>query len=382
MKVVLARWSVWLVVAVPSRFWCCPTSTALADEPAVKAIGVSTPVTVQLANPHGVRRVDAYLEQNGARYPLFEQSAPAAPPLLEPARSRRARVTFEAGKNKAPNLKEGQARLVVEAVSNDLRGQHRSPRLRRQRGADAAARDARRPAALHQPGRHGTGDVHRRRAPGARPACKVGKYTFRSFPLPGQPRRSASPCSPIPGICRPTSRPWSTRATRPARKPPRHFWFKLFPKKFRVRDFRIDDALMEKLVNSVDPTGTDRARARTCCSPLPLHQRRAAPQEQPAACRPALQDRREDPVERPVPPLGQGGGQFRRRAQLHLPRQEGGPAGAPGLRSFRHAERAGEGRQRRPRGVGLGPGHLRQLHRAGPRLRRCNRSTATCARST
>ena len=34
-----------------------------------------------------------------------------------------------------------------------------------------------------------------------------------------------------------------------------HFWFKLFPKKFRVRDFPIDDALMEKLVNSVDPTG-------------------------------------------------------------------------------------------------------------------------------
>ena len=27
-----------------------------------------------------------------------------------------------------------------------------------------------------------------------------------------------------------------------------HFWFKLFPKKFRARDFPIDDALMEKLV--------------------------------------------------------------------------------------------------------------------------------------
>jgi murein DD-endopeptidase MepM/ murein hydrolase activator NlpD len=34
------------------------------------------------------------------------------------------------------------------------------------------------------------------------------------------------------------------------------FWYKLFPKKFRVRDFVIDDALMQKLVNSVDPTGT------------------------------------------------------------------------------------------------------------------------------
>jgi hypothetical protein len=32
------------------------------------------------------------------------------------------------------------------------------------------------------------------------------------------------------------------------------FWFKLFPKKFRARDFEMTDALMEELVNSVDPT--------------------------------------------------------------------------------------------------------------------------------
>src|ERR1051325_6756460 len=35
-----------------------------------------------------------------------------------------------------------------------------------------------------------------------------------------------------------------------------HFSFKLFPKKFRVRDFPIDDALMERLVNQIDPGGT------------------------------------------------------------------------------------------------------------------------------
>ncbi len=33
---------------------------------------------------------------------------------------------------------------------------------------------------------------------------RVGKYTFRSFPLPGGTRTSASPCSPIRGTCRPT----------------------------------------------------------------------------------------------------------------------------------------------------------------------------------
>ena len=34
-----------------------------------------------------------------------------------------------------------------------------------------------------------------------------------------------------------------------------HFWFKLFPKKFRMRDLELTDALMDKLVNPIDPTG-------------------------------------------------------------------------------------------------------------------------------
>ena len=31
---------------------------------------------------------------------------------------------------------------------------------------------------------------------------RVGKYTFRSFPLPGKPATSGSRCSPTRGICR------------------------------------------------------------------------------------------------------------------------------------------------------------------------------------
>ena len=32
-----------------------------------KAIGAATPVSVDVNNPHGVRRVNAFVEQNGAR---------------------------------------------------------------------------------------------------------------------------------------------------------------------------------------------------------------------------------------------------------------------------------------------------------------------------
>ncbi len=71
---------------------------------------------------------------------------------------------FDAGKTKAPNLKEGKARLVVEAVSNDLARPAPTPRRYDVNVVlSRAARHPRRLAALHQPGRHGTGDVHAQR---------------------------------------------------------------------------------------------------------------------------------------------------------------------------------------------------------------------------
>ena len=119
------------------------TATAHPWRP-VTAIGVSTPVTVQLTNPHGVRRVDAYIEQNGARYPILDAEYARHAASSGTGTSRPSAVTFEAGKNKAPNLKEGQARLVVEAVSNDLRGSTDTATADVNVVLDAAARGRRR----------------------------------------------------------------------------------------------------------------------------------------------------------------------------------------------------------------------------------------------
>jgi murein DD-endopeptidase MepM/ murein hydrolase activator NlpD len=35
-----------------------------------------------------------------------------------------------------------------------------------------------------------------------------------------------------------------------------HFWFKIFPKKFRKRDLDIDDAFLNKVVDEIDPGGS------------------------------------------------------------------------------------------------------------------------------
>jgi murein DD-endopeptidase MepM/ murein hydrolase activator NlpD len=228
------------------------TNTA-ATFSAVEVIGAATPVTVKIVNPHGVRSVTARLEQDGKSYPLFEEKAPSRRIFWKRHEAARS-ITFEAGKNKAPELKEGPASLVVSTVSNDLRG-----------SSDSTSKKV---TVVLAPPRVGADDAQHyinqggmelvTFTPGgswSESGVKVGKYTFRSFPLPGHPDQRFSmfaypwdlPADIVPMVY--ARNLAGTEATA-------RFWFKLFPKKFRVRDFPIDDGLMQKLVNSVDPNGT------------------------------------------------------------------------------------------------------------------------------
>jgi murein DD-endopeptidase MepM/ murein hydrolase activator NlpD len=229
------------------------SNTVLTINPEVKTIGMTTPVTVKIANPHGVRRFSAYLEQGGARFPLTEVTTPAHRLIWRRHLAPRT-VTFEAGKTKAPNLKEGDARIVVETDADDLAGHTDSisavvkvilapPRISPDDAQHYINQGGMELAVMTPGGSWSEAGV------------KVGKYTFRSFPLPGHPeQRFAMFAYPWDLAANVTPLVFArnlagTEATAP-------FWFKLFPKKFRVRDFPIDDALISKLVNQIDPAGT------------------------------------------------------------------------------------------------------------------------------
>jgi len=226
--------------------------TALGLNP-VTAIGLSTPVTVRVANPHGVRLLSAYVEQNGARYPLYQQTAPKTHLLWSRHAPARA-ITFEAGKTKAPQLVEGKARLVVEAVSNDLRG-----------ATDTASCDVNvvltAPRAVPDDSQHyvnqGGMELVAFTTSGNwnEAGVKVGQYSFRSFPLPGKGPDQRFAMFAYPWDLEASLTPLVFARNVAGVEATSHFSFKLFPKKFRVRDFPIDDALMQKLVDSVDPTG-------------------------------------------------------------------------------------------------------------------------------
>ena len=102
-----------LVVLLPIALLLDSSATPVVDLPSpVTTIGQSTPITVHVRDPHGVRRVAAFVEQNGARYRVWE--------LAQPSRVPDGTWNFTAGVNTTPQLQDGKAKLIVEATSNDL----------------------------------------------------------------------------------------------------------------------------------------------------------------------------------------------------------------------------------------------------------------------
>jgi hypothetical protein len=193
------------------------------------------------------------MEQGGARFPLLEM-AEGSHRIFWRRNQAAQTVTFEAGKTKAPNLKEGDARIVVEAVADDFRGTSETastpvkvilapPRVTPDDAQHYINQGGMELAVMTPGGSWSEAGV------------KVGQYTFRSFPLPGRPeQRFAMFAYPwdLPDNVTPVVYARNQAGTEATAK----FWFKLFPKKFRTRDLPIDDAQMEQIVSKIDPGGT------------------------------------------------------------------------------------------------------------------------------
>jgi murein DD-endopeptidase MepM/ murein hydrolase activator NlpD len=243
-----------LVIAVPVTLLVLSTGTNLKLDPPITSVGMVTPVQVHIENPHGIRRLTAVIEQDGTRYPVFDSSEAAHRVMFRRRHQGTQIRRFRIGKQQAPALHDGKARLIIEAQSNDLRGR-----------TDSVESDIQ---IITQPPRvSADGAQHYINQGGAElvvftpsgyvtdSGVRVGKYTFRSFSHPSQsgsrfslfayPWDLADNVVPVVYAGNPTG----TEATA-------RFWYKLFPKKFRSRDLPIDDAFLDKVVNQIDPGGS------------------------------------------------------------------------------------------------------------------------------
>lgn len=242
-----------VVIAAPLLLLLLLSSTpaiSLDHPPAV--IGTATPVKVHITDPHGIRRFSAVLEQGGQKFPLSETKQAAHRFMFWTRKEAPAEVTFTAGTKAAPSVKDGQANLLIEAISNDLRA-----------STTRVTRDVRvvtvPPALAVDSSQHyvnqGGSELVTFTVGGyaAASGVKAGGYSFRSFAVPGKQERFS--LFAFPWDLPPTTVPvvFATNSADEVTKP---FWVRVFPKKFRKRDLVIDDGFLERVVNQIEPGGS------------------------------------------------------------------------------------------------------------------------------
>ncbi len=242
-----------LVVGGVGAFYLLSSAPEVKFAGDVKSIGQETPVKVTVSSPHGVRSVNAWIEQGGKRFPVFENAAESKK-WLPRGSEQPKEFAFSAGKKQAPELKEGPARLVVEASANDFASKSASV------GTDVVV-------SLQPPTVSADGFQHYVNQGGMElvtfmvngswneAGVRVGKYTFRSFPLPGKSENERFAMFAYPWDLGPDVVPVVYARNAAGTEATARFWFKLFPKKFRSRELSLDDRFLTKVANELDPGG-------------------------------------------------------------------------------------------------------------------------------
>jgi murein DD-endopeptidase MepM/ murein hydrolase activator NlpD len=244
---------VFLLLVSPAILFFMSSAPALVVESPPTVVGVEAPVKLRIESPHGLQRVTGVIEQGGVRYPVFERSEPVSRLMFWRHHKSPAEVTFAVGRKTTPALKDGKAKLIVEAQANDLR-------------ALTAAREIEFEVISAPPKLSADGFQHYINQGGSElvvatiagnwteAGVRAGSYTFRTFPVPGSKTERFSlfafpwdlPVESVPIVF----------AKNPAAESTARFWFKVFPKKFRSRDLDIDDKFLEKVVNQIEPGGS------------------------------------------------------------------------------------------------------------------------------
>jgi len=245
-----------LVVLAPIAFVLARSATPVINLPSsVISLGQATPISVDVQDPHGVRRLAAFVEQNGARYQVFE--------LAQPSNLADTTANFTAGVKTTPQLKDGKAKLILEATSNDLL--RKTARLEREVTVVTQP-----PSVSVDSEQHylylGMADLATFSVSGSwtEAGVRVGDETFRAWPMPGGK----------PGLFSLFAFAWNmppgtaplVYASNGAGNDVTSPLVVVFPKKEQPKstthDLQVSDAFMQKVINELDPNGTGDPVAR------------------------------------------------------------------------------------------------------------------------
>ncbi len=238
------------IVVLLIVFLVARSATPVVDlSPPVASLGQATPITVHVRDPRGIRGVQAFVEQNGARYPVFAMAQPSSSPD--------STWNFIAGVKTTPQLRAGNAKLIVEATSNDL--------LRKTGRVERDVTVVTQPPSLSVDSEQhylyrGMADLATFSVSGGwtKAGVRVGDQKFRAWPMPGGKPGLFSlyafawnmPADSVPVVY----------ATNGAGNDVTSPLVVVFPKKeqpkYTVHDLQVSDAFLNKVINELDPNGT------------------------------------------------------------------------------------------------------------------------------
>ena len=245
-----------LAVLLPIAFLLARSATPVIEVPSpVSALGQATPVAVHVRDPRGLRRLEAFVEQNGVRYRVAEAE--------QPSTVTDGTWNFAAGVSGTPQLKEGKAELMVVATSNDL--------LRRSAHWEREVMVVTRPPIVNvDSDQHylyrGMADLATFNVSGVwtEAGVRVGDQTYRAWPMPGGKPGYFSIFA-FAWNMQPSAVPivYASNGTGNDVTGPLVFQFpKKEQPKYTVHDLQVSDQFMQKVIGELDPNGTGDPVAR------------------------------------------------------------------------------------------------------------------------
>jgi murein DD-endopeptidase MepM/ murein hydrolase activator NlpD len=237
-----------VALAVLGWFWSSGKEAELKFARPVPAIGTVTPIVVEVDDAAGVKSFSASVEQGGQSQIVYEEKTKS--------RQKNRVYSFTAGKQQAPFLKEGEAKIVLKASSNDFRGATKT--------VSQVVQVVLKPPTVVADGRQ-----HYINQGGAELAgldlggnwteagVRVENYAAGSFPMPGEPDNSNHRFSlfPFPWNVAADTIPVAFVRNSTGTEVTTNFWVKVFPKTFRSSNIQLTDKNMQKVVGELDPGG-------------------------------------------------------------------------------------------------------------------------------
>jgi hypothetical protein len=239
-----------LLLLLPLSQLLIGCSKPVVEVPAsLTTIGQATPVEVHVHDGHGLALLTATLEQNGTRYPAWRTANAST--------GHDTTLNFTTGVKDAPQLRDGQAKLILEAKSGGLLG----GTTHWERAVNVVTQP---PTVSADSDQHylyrGMADLATLNVSGAYTSAgvRIGTQTFRAWPMPGGKPGMFSlfafawnmPADTVPVVY--ASNGAGADVTTPLTV--------VFPKReqpvYTQHQIQVSDQFMQKVLGELDPNGS------------------------------------------------------------------------------------------------------------------------------